>query len=99
MTTVQSPLALSLEPAISGGQLVAHWPLHTLLPDPAASRSNVYSVMPVLPTSAPSAVLAGAEPIMPMPEPMLLQPAATTAAQARAESETRSVMDEPLLCG
>src|SRR5258707_738445 len=41
VTTVQSPPDVSLALAISGGQLVAHWPLQTLLPEPVASLSNV----------------------------------------------------------
>src|SRR3990167_3012274 len=44
---------------MSGGQLVAQGPLHTDLPLPAASRSNVYSVMPPAPTSTPSMVFTG----------------------------------------
>src|SRR5215207_1504942 len=58
---LQSPEALSLPLAIRGGQLVAHCPLHTDLPEPMASRSNVYSVMPFGPTNTPSATLAGEE--------------------------------------
>src|SRR5512140_3213651 len=50
--------------AIKGGQLVAQGPLQTDLPLPAASRSNVYRVMPLGPTRAPSAVLAGLEDII-----------------------------------
>src|SRR5262245_55889571 len=91
--TDQSPLLLSLAAAINGGQLVAHCPLQTLLPAPAASRSKVYSVMPLLPTSTPSAVLAGAEPI-----PRLAQPA-PAAASANTQNEPRIVMMVPCWSG
>ncbi len=46
--------------AISGGQLVAHLSLQTLLPELAVSLSNVYSVMPLAPTSTPLLALPGA---------------------------------------
>src|SRR5262245_43077624 len=84
--TDQSPLVLSLLLAVSGGQLVAHCPLQTLLPVPAASRSNVYSVMPLLPTSTPSVVLAGAE------LRLTLEQAEPTVAHARTQKEARIVM-------
>ena len=45
--------------ANSGGQLVAHGPLQTLLPLPAASLSKVYSVMPPAPTKTPFSMRAG----------------------------------------
>src|SRR3569623_344239 len=55
-----SPLALSPAVAISGGQFVAQSPLHALLPEPAASLSNTYSVMPSALVSTHQCLATGA---------------------------------------
>ena len=60
---VESPEGWSVTEASSGGQLVAQGPLQTDLPAPCGSLSNTYSVMPLGPTSAPSATRAGALPL------------------------------------
>src|SRR5690606_23963936 len=54
---VQSPLALSYESAIAGGQLVAQPPAHMLLP--AASLSKKYSVIPCSSTILSCVIIGG----------------------------------------
>src|ERR1035437_8032031 len=62
----QSPDAWSASAALVGGQFTAHGPLQVLLPLPAASLSNVYSVMPAELTSVPPSNFAaiGAPPML-----------------------------------
>jgi len=86
---LQSPLAVAPEAAINGGQLVAQGPLQALLPG-TASRSNVYSVMPLAPTSTPSAALAGAS------AAIEAQPAARRPAKTRADKDSlRNMVGSP----
>src|ERR1700682_6818957 len=56
--TDQSPDALASLPAMNGGQLPAHGPLHALFP--LASLSNAYSVIPALLVIIPPIFFAGA---------------------------------------
>src|SRR5512139_3216253 len=61
LMTVKSPLAWSAAVAASGGQFLAQSSLQALLPEPATSLSNTYSVMPDGSVSTPLSVWAGGE--------------------------------------
>src|SRR5512139_3660690 len=58
--TVKSPLPWSAAVAASGGQFLAQSPLQALLPEPATSLSNTYSVMPDGSVSTPPCVCGAA---------------------------------------